>query len=142
MDWTMTSTLDAPGVLRIGASGHAVVEEFQRLVNEMVSREDWHSDIRLLVDCRSVIVKGVQYDEVDRTGMILLNHAVDFGTAKIALVTAKGVGYGIGKQFKHVTEAKTDICVEVFLDESAAFRWIVDEQSNTPLDALIQKEQK
>jgi hypothetical protein len=130
MDWTITTTDSVPGVVRINVSGLASTDECERLVKEVLSRADWQANSKLLIDCRSVNIKQLRFDEIDRSSMIMRDNGDGFGSAKIAIIATAGVGFGIGRQFKSVTEAKTDICVEVFNDESDAMRWISDERSN------------
>ena len=125
MDWTITST-DPFGIVRIEISGLATVNECERLVNEVLALETWRAGCKLLIDCQRVNVKALRFTEVDRSAIILRNRILEFGNCKIALIVTPGVGQGIGNQFKFMTESKTDIRVEAFLNEENAVLWLTD----------------
>jgi hypothetical protein len=123
MNWTMQS-LNGPGTIRIDASGKATSAECQRMVDEVLLYPEWHAGGNLLIDCRKVNVRDMTYDEADRSAMILKSRIGEFGNCKMALIATPGLGFGIGQQFKRLTESKADISIEVFLNESAASRWL------------------
>jgi hypothetical protein len=125
MDWTITST-HSIGIVRIEASGLATVDECERLVNEVLALDAWKAGHKLLIECSKVNIKALRFTEVDRSTIILRNRTPEFGNCKIALIVTPGVGQGIGNQFKFMTESKTDIRVEAFLNEENALLWLSD----------------
>ena len=55
---------------------------------------------------------------------MLQERFAEFGCAKIALIVTSGVGFGVAQQFKILTEIKTEIAVELFLDDNGALAWL------------------
>lgn len=125
MDWTITSSSEYH-LIWIEASGLASVQECQRLVDEVLSYAAWEPGTNLLIDCRHVNIKQLHFDQIDRSALILQGRNSDLGPCRIALITTEGVGYGIGRQFKFVAEAKTDIAVDVFVSEDSAVLWLTE----------------
>ena len=122
MEWTISP--DASPVMRIDASGLATVEECQRMVDEVLAREDWSPGGCLFIDCRRVNIKELRFEQVGRSASIMLGRVSEFGPCCIALLATEGIGYAIGRQFQLVTESRMDIRVGVFLDEPAALAWL------------------
>jgi len=123
MDWII-DTSDSHDIVRISVSGLASVDEAQRLITEVLSQQTWRPGCKLLIDCRHVNIKELHFNEVDRSAVMLRERFEEFGCAKIALIVTPGVGFGIGQQFKILTEIKTEIEVELFLDEGDALAWL------------------
>jgi hypothetical protein len=111
-------------IVLIDAAGHATSDECQRMLDDLLSRPFWHSGYRLYIDCRKVSVRALNYDEIDRSGMALQNRRDELGKCRMAILANSGLGYGIGHQFKVLTESKTDIDIEVFVDELEARHWL------------------
>jgi len=123
MDWTIVSHID-PEYVRINATGTASVAECERMVADILSQEFWHAGTPLLINCLKVNVRELRYDDVDRSGIILRDRQLEFGPCRIAIISHPGLGYGVSRQFKSLTECKTDMAVEIFLDEPTAIRWL------------------
>ena len=125
MHWTIESFTD-PAFVKIRAAGAASVAECARMVADLSSREFWHSGTPLLIDCLKVDVRNLRYDDIDRSGLILQEYRDQFGHCRMALITMPGLGYGVSRQFKVLTESKTDIEVQIFLDDSSAIYWLAE----------------
>jgi hypothetical protein len=125
MNWKIETHTD-PTFVRIDAAGTATVAECERMVADVLSRDFWHSDTPLLINCLKVDVRSLRYDDVDRSGLILRKHRDEFGHCRMAIISRPGLGYGVSRQFKALTEVKTDIDVEVFLDEDSAVEWLTE----------------
>ena len=123
MDWII-DTSDSPGIVRITISGLASVDEALRLISEVLSEQAWRPGSKLLIDCRHVNIKELHFGEVDRSAAMLQERFAEFGCSKIALIVTSGVGFGVGQQFKILTEIKTEIAVELFLDDNGALAWL------------------
>jgi hypothetical protein len=123
MNWNFSSN-SSLDLFQVEASGLASVDECQRLIDDVIVHKDWLPNSRLLIDCRKVSIKDLRYQHVDRSSQLLQAHKADFGTTKLAIVATAGVGFGVANQFKFVTENKTDIKVEVFIDEVKAREWL------------------
>src|SRR3954454_15358522 len=104
MTWTIESFFD-PEFVRIGAAGTATVADCERMVNELLARDFWHSGTPLLIDCCKVNVRDLRYDDVDRSGLILQQHRRQFGSCRMAIISRPGLGYGVSRQFKVLTES-------------------------------------
>jgi len=122
LDWTISG--EGSSIKRIVAWGLATVDECGRMVNEVLSQEDWCAGGSLFIDCRNVNIRELHFEHVSRSASIILQRVSEFGSCKIALLATEGLGYGIGRQFQFVTESRTDIRVGVFLDELTALLWI------------------
>ena len=123
MDWTI-DTVNSLDIVRISISGLASVDEARRLINDVLSQHTWQPGSKLLIDCRHVNIKDLHFGEVDRSAVMLQERFTEFGFAKIALIVTSGVGFGVGQQFKILTEIKTEIGVELFLHEDDALAWL------------------
>jgi hypothetical protein len=123
MNWTI-EVIYEPASVYIDASGHAEVKECRRMLDELLSSELWKPGTPLLIDCRKVSVRELHYEEIDLSGMIIQSREAELGHTRMAIVASPGLGYGIGRQFKIMTEAKTNLSVEIFEDEQSAKNWL------------------
>ena len=131
MNWTIESHHD-PDFVRINTAGTANVIDCERMVNDILSQDFWRTGAPLLINCLELDVRDIRYDDVDQSGMIFRSRRLDFGSCRMAIIALPGLNYGVSRQFKSVTEGRTSINIQIFLDESAAIEWLSQALDSIP----------
>jgi hypothetical protein len=123
MNWTV-SFKEICGAAVVRTRGVFSVSDHRRMVEDIVSRNEWHPGQRILFDHRELDFNGARYQEM--TGALDNHSAYEdrIQNARSAILMKSPVDYGLGRQFQGLAEGNVAAQLGVFADEVSAREWL------------------
>ena len=123
MDWTIEYIEDKHYV-RVNSEGKFNLQDHQRKIEEIVSKDYWKPGMNILFDCTQVDFTGRDLEDVRKVVSDYANKKDLIGHGKIAMLMKSLTNFARGRQFQILTEDKISADVGIFLDENQSLDWL------------------
>ena len=114
-----------PAFVLINTGEFAVVEDFYKLLKDLISSPKWIPGTSLLVDHRNVARKKISPDDISMIRSIFEFHLARLGGGKCAVIVAKDILPANDNLAVCDTSLPT---IEFFFDPVAARKWLTAQQ--------------
>lgn len=123
MKWTVNFN-EVCGAAVVRTRGVFNVSDHGRMVEDIVSREEWRPGHSILFDHRELSFDSIGYEDMVRARENHLAHEARIGNARSAILMKSAADYGVGRQFQLLAEGRVSADLEIFADEQAATAWL------------------
>jgi hypothetical protein len=126
MEWTVEHK-QAQDYVIVATRGEFALHDHVRMIEDIVSRGFWRPGTAVLFDHRSLDFGAVGFGGMRQAAA---NHVAQddrIGSGKAALLMRTPADYGRGRQFEMLTDGVVSATVQIFLDETEALRWLLDD---------------
>ncbi|HYW14161.1 MAG TPA: hypothetical protein VE871_19505 [Longimicrobium sp.] len=126
MEWTVEHRA-AQDYVVVATGGEFALHDHVRMIEDIVSRDFWRPGMAVLFDHRAL--------DFGASGLATMrqaseNHAANdarIGSGRAAVVMRTPADYGRGRQFEMLSDGRVEATVQIFLDETEALRWLLDD---------------
>jgi hypothetical protein len=115
---------ESRGVAIVTTRGVFNDADHARLVADVVSRPQWRPGHRVLFDHRALDFGATAYPQMLAARDNHVAHDARIGAARSAILMKSLADFGRGRQFELLVEGVVSADLAVFVDESAAWRWL------------------
>lgn len=126
MEWTVEH---GPGreFVTVVTGGEFTLRDHRAMIEDVVTRDFWRPGTAVLFDHRGLDFGGTGFAGMREAAD---NHAANdarIGDGKAAVLMRTPADYGRGRQFEMLTEGRAGARVQIFLEETEALRWLLED---------------
>ncbi|MCE1205581.1 MAG: hypothetical protein LWW79_13365 [Holophagaceae bacterium] len=123
MDYTLQFT---DGVFVVKTSGLAELPIFLAFIDALLAHPAWGPGARLLVDHRALDVSPFTFGAVQELADQCARRAQAIGPARIALLVADDLGYGMNRMWAALVQGRLDFTGSIFKSQEEALAWLTE----------------
>jgi hypothetical protein len=117
--------IDRAGDLFVGAtSGEADVEDFRRMLDEMLSHPEWTPGSPWLHDHTELDAGALTVNEIKRIADLCAERSSQFGSGKCAIVAGRDLEFGLARMWAVYVEDRWSAEPNVFRSKDEALDWL------------------
>ena len=108
----------------ITTTGEATVEDFDRLINEMLGRAEWKIGMSWITDHSDLDTGPLTVSDVKMIADLCAQNRERFGAGKIAVVLRRDLEFGLARMWAVFVEGRWDVEAGVFRSLDDAIDWL------------------
>jgi hypothetical protein len=122
MEWKLKFRNDE--ILEIKSSGTFSVDDFGKLVEEVVSDSRWKPGMNTISDLREVDVKDISKDDIHSVEIVHKQFNDELGNGKIAAILDTDIGFGLGRTYEAISNKNIKSSLMIFRNYEDGMEWI------------------
>ena len=112
------------GILEIKVKGTFAIDEFRKLIQEMISDSRWKPGLNKLFNSKDLDVKILHTNTLYNIGKVQQEFEEEIGGGKLALFVQDAMDYGTGVSYKNIVDKEIESRVKIFLNYDKAIEWL------------------
>jgi len=112
------------GIFQVKTSGIAELSGFLAFIEAIVNHPQWTPGSRIFIDHTDLKVAPLTFGDVSRIADHCAQRAGAIGEARIAMLVADDLSYGMNRMWTSLVYKKLDHAGNIFKSRSEAWRWL------------------
>jgi hypothetical protein len=122
MEWKLNFRDD--GILEIKSNGTFSIDDFKKLIEEVISDTRWKPGMDTISDLSEVDVKDIKHDDIHSTENIHKQYNDELGNGKIAAILNTDIGFGLGRTYEAISSRNIKSSIMIFRNYEDGMGWI------------------
>ena len=119
------------GVFELKTSGDARVDQFEKLLDSMLSHEQWNPGISILHDHSDLNAGPLTVNEIKDIANMCVKRSDRIGEARCAVVVSRDLEFGLARMWATYVEGRWQASARIFRSRNEAIDWLTDRKEYT-----------
>lgn len=124
MRWTIVYVKEHDFV-RVGTKGIYNIDDHIRMLEDVVTRDFWKSDMNLLINASELDFSDTRLEQLRAVSVKRIELDALIGSGKTAIVMNSITDFARARQYELLTSGKVAAKIDVFKNEDKALEWLL-----------------